>query len=211
MSIETILFDLDGTLIDTNELIQESFRHTFDHYGYTFSDEEMLQFNGPPLLHTFSKLNERLAGEMVKTYREHNLEHHNNYVKAFPNVKEVLRVLADHGVRMGIVSAKMRPGVKLGLEVTGIDSFFETIVSVDDVHHPKPHPEPVLKAMKAVDGKPETTLMVGDNYHDIESGKNAGTQTAAVAWSLKGEAFLQSFKPSYIMQDMTDLLEIVGV
>ncbi len=211
MNIKTILFDLDGTLIDTNELIQESFKHTFSQYGYSFTDREILQFNGPPLTHTFSALNPELVDDMIATYREHNLAHHNDYVKAFPHVQEVLQALSNNGMKMGIVSAKMRPGVELGLEVTGIRGFFDAIITIDDVHHPKPHPEPVLKAMKHIGGMAETTLMVGDNYHDIESGKNAGVKTAAVAWSLKGEAFLQSFKPTYVLQDMRDLLDVVGV
>ena len=211
MSIETVLFDMDGTLIDTNELIHKSFEYTLGYYGYSFTREEILQFNGPPLIETFTNLNPDLAEEMVETYRKHNLEHHNDYVKLFPNVKETLEVLQQHGKNMGIVSAKMRPGVKLGLEMTGIQSFFDTIITVDDVENPKPHPEPVLKAMKNVDGQQDSTIMVGDNYHDIESGKNAGMKTVAVSWSLKGEEYLQKFNPTYMIDDMRELLPIVGV
>src|SRR5690625_714201 len=211
MSIETVLFDMDGTLIDTNELIHKSFEYTLGYYGYTFTHEEILQFNGPPLIATFTNLNPDLAEEMVETYREHNLEHHNDYVKLFPNVKETLEILQQQGKKMGIVSAKMRPGVELGLEITGIENFFDTIVSVDDVENPKPHPEPVLKAMKNIGGKLETSIKVGDNYHDIESGKNAGMKTVAVSWSLKGEEYLQKFNPTYMIDDMRDLLPIAGV
>ncbi len=211
MSIKTILFDLDGTLIDTNELIHNSFEHTFAYYGYSFTREEILQFNGPPLIDTFSDLDPDLAEEMITTYRKHNLEHHNDYVKLFPNVKETLAELHGAGIKMGIVSAKMRPGVELGLEITGIDPFFDSIVTIDDIKNPKPHPEPVLKGLSALDGKPESSIMVGDNYHDIESGKNAGLQTVAVAWSLKGEKYLQQFNPTYTIDDMKDLLKIVGV
>jgi len=211
MSINTILFDLDGTLIDTNELIYKSFVHTFDHYGYSFSKEEILQFNGPPLIETFTELNPDLADEMIETYRKHNLKHHNDYVTLFPNVKETLDLLYENGKQLGIVSAKMRPGVELGLEVTGIKKYFKTIVSVDDIVNPKPHPEPVLKAIKNLQGEPNTSIMVGDNYHDIESGKNAGVQTVAVAWSVKGEEYLQQFKPTYMIEDMREILEVVGV
>ena len=210
MSIETILFDLDGTLIDTNELIHQSFEYTFNYYGYSFTREEILQFNGPPLIKTFTEINPDLAEEMIITYRKHNLEHHNDYVKLFPNVKETLKALHDAGKRMGIVSAKMRPGVELGLEVTGIRSFFDTIVAVDDVQNPKPHPEPVLRGAKALAAELKRSLMVGDNYHDIESGKNAGVKTAGVAWSLKGKEYLQKFNPTYMLEDMRDLLPIVG-
>lgn len=210
MKIETILFDLDGTLIDTNELIHQSFAHTFKQYGYTFTREEMLQFNGPPLIKTFRNLNPDLAEDMIRTYRKHNFEHHNQYVKLFPHVKETLIELQHQGFKMGIVSAKMRQGVELGLELTDIRSYFDTIISIDDVINAKPHPEPVLKAIANLKGEVETSLMVGDNYHDIESGKNAGVKTAAVAWSLKGVEYLQQFKPTYMVEDIRDLLPIVG-
>lgn len=211
MKIETILFDLDGTLIDTNELILESFRHTFNYYGYQFTNDELLTFNGPPLIDTFSSLDKYKADEMISTYREHNLAHHNDYVRLFPNVKETLEKLSKSNLKLGIVSTKMRTGVNLGLKVTGLEDFFEHIITIDDVHNAKPHPEPVLKGMNRLGGNPDTTLMVGDNYHDIEAGKNAGVHTAGVAWSGKGKEFLQQFKPTFMLDDMNDLLGIAGV
>lgn len=211
MSIETILFDLDGTLIDSNELIHQSFEYTLNYYGYSLTREEILHFNGPPLIKTFTKINPDKAEEMIETYREHNLEHHNEYVKLFPHVKETLRELQQNDIKMGIVSAKMRTGVEIGLEVTGIKEFFDAIVTIDDVKNPKPHPEPVLKGLNNLNSQPESSLMVGDNYHDIESGKNAGSRTVAVAWSLKGKEYLQKFNPTYMIEDMRELLSIVGV
>ena len=171
MSINTILFDLDGTLLDTNELIQKSFEYTFEYFGYSFTKEEILQFNGPPLMETFSNVNPDLAEEMVKVYRKHNHENHEKYVKLFPNVKETLDVLKENGKKLAIVTAKMRSGVELGLQLTKIKQYFDAIVTIDDVKNPKPHPEPVLKAMSELDAEKDERIMVGDNYHDIESGK----------------------------------------
>ncbi|MGM8366065.1 pyrophosphatase PpaX [Virgibacillus sp. W0181] len=211
MSIDTVLFDLDGTLIDTNELIISSFEHTFEHYGLTFTKKEIMEFNGPPLIDTFQEINPDLAEAMIDTYREHNIKHHDNFVKVFPYVLETVEQLRQHQIKMGIVSAKMRQGVLKGLSLTGLEDYFETIVSMDDVTHPKPHPEPVLKAMSNLGATPETSIMVGDNYHDIESGKNAGVKTAGVAWSEKGKEFLLNYDPTYMLEDMRDLLKIVGV
>src|SRR5690625_2886921 len=161
MTIKTILFDLDGTLIDSNELIEKSFEYTFAQFGYTFSREEILQFNGPPLTETFTKINPDLADEMLRTYRKHNMEHHDEYVKLFPNVKGTLDILKRHGVKMGIVSAKVHAGVRQGLEVTGIAPYFDTVIGVDDVENAKPHPEPVFKGMSDLEADEETALMVG--------------------------------------------------
>lgn len=211
MSIKTVLFDFDGTLIDTNELINKSFFYTFEQFGYSFSEEEILQFNGPPLQKTFTQINPQLAEEMIQTYREHNSKYHDEYVTLFPNVKETLDALKQAGFKLAIVSAKMRAGVDQGLEITNIGSYFDTIVTIDDVVNPKPHPESVLKALENLYAQPDEAIMVGDNYHDILSGNKAGTKTAGVAWSIKGEAYLRQYNPTYMIDDMIDLLKIVGV
>lgn len=211
MNIKTVLFDLDGTLIDTNELIDESFRHTFKTYDYVFTDEEIRGFNGPPLRDTFYNLNNGLAEEMIQTYREHNIANHEVYIQAFPHVEETIKALLEMDIKIGIVSAKMRPGVDLGLSIAGLSKYFETIVTIDDVKNPKPHPESVFLAMEKLQAKPAATIMVGDNFHDIEAGRDAGTQTAAVAWSKKGKGFLQQYNPTYMLEDMSDLIKIIGV
>lgn len=211
MSIKTVLFDFDGTLIDTNDLINKSFLYTFEQFGYSFTEKEILQFNGPPLQKTFSQINPQLAEEMIQTYREHNAKYHDEYVTLFPNVKETLDALQQAGLKLAIVSAKMRAGVNQGLEITNIGSYFDTIITIDDVSNPKPHPESVLKALENLYAEPTQAIMVGDNYHDILSGNKAGTKTAGVAWSVKGEAYLQQYNPTYMLEDMIDLLKIVGV
>jgi len=210
LSIQTILFDLDGTLIDTNELIISSFQHTFDYYDLKFSREEILHFNGPPLRDTFHAVNPQLADEMVRVYREHNIKNHDALVEAFPGVVDTVAKLYSKGYGLGIVTAKVDRTVDMGLELTGLNKFFNTVITFNDVTHSKPHPEPVFKAMKELNANPATTIMIGDNSHDIEAGKNAGIRTAGVAWSDKGRAFLESFKPTYMLETMEDLLDIVG-
>ncbi|MFD1848998.1 pyrophosphatase PpaX [Oceanobacillus bengalensis] len=210
MSIHTILFDLDGTLIDTNELIIESFKHTFNHYNLDYTREEIIEFNGPPLYETFKNIDPDRIDEMIDVYRGHNLQVHDQYVEAFPKVVETLEELKKREIKLGIVTAKMMDSVGKGIRIAGLEGMFDTIVSLDDVTHPKPHPEPVLKAMKALDAKAGTTLMVGDNSHDIESGQNAGVRTAGVAWSFKGKDRLLKLNPTYMLEEMTDLLAIIG-
>ncbi|GGB53921.1 pyrophosphatase PpaX [Virgibacillus dakarensis] len=211
MSIHTILFDLDGTLIDTNELIIASFEHTFHHYGKPFSREKAIEFIGPPLKESFQQIDPAQVNAMIATYREHNLQHHDEYVTAFPYVVETLTRLKKHGLQLGIVTTKMRHTVNKGLKLTAIDHFFETIITLDDVTHAKPHPEPIVKAMSNLSAQPETTLMVGDNSHDIEAGQNAGVATAAVAWSLRGKEELLAYNPTYMLDDIRDLLTIIEV
>lgn len=209
MDIRTVLFDLDGTLIDTNELIMESFKHTFEKFQLSFTEEEISTFNGPPLEETFHKVNPGKVSEMIDTYREHNLLHHEQYVQVFPNVMETLEQLKERHIKLGIVTSKMKDSALVGIELTGLSQFFEAIITWDDVVHPKPHPEPVIKALEALNGAAKSAIMIGDNYHDIVAGKRAGVLTAGVVWSRKGTKFLQSYDPTYMLDDMSDVLTIV--
>lgn len=210
MSIRTILFDLDGTLLNTNELIRASFEYTFKKFDMRFTPEEIKELNGPPLNETFHKIDPDQSEQMAAVYREYNIREHDRYVEPFPHVYETLKQLQDKGITLGIVSTKMKKTVMMGLELTNLTAFFPVIITYDDVTHKKPDPEPVEKAMKLLNADPETTLMVGDNYHDIVSGRRAGVQTAAVSWSEKTEAFLKSYHPTYYLDTMRDLLTVAG-
>ncbi|WP_243298045.1 pyrophosphatase PpaX [Bacillus litorisediminis] len=212
MQIDTVLFDLDGTLIDTNELIIQSFLHTMENYfPGQYEREHVLPFMGPTLQETFEKLNPTKVEEMIGTYREFNHREHDRLVKEFEGVYETVEALIRNGYKIGIVTTKIRETVLKGLKLTKLDPFFPVIVALDDVKKAKPDPEPIEKALQLLDSKPENTIMVGDNHHDILGGKNAGTMTAAVAWSVKGEDYLAQFKPDYMLQNMKDLLKILGV
>ncbi|WP_017472438.1 pyrophosphatase PpaX [Amphibacillus jilinensis] len=212
MAIKTLLFDLDGTLIDTNELIIASFHHTFKkHTDHNYSKEEILPFIGPPLIDTMKHVNPERAQEMMDTYREHNLANHDAYVKAYPTVVETIKILHQQGYKLGIVTTKITATAKLGLEITGLAPYFDVVIGLDEVEHAKPHPEPVIKALHALDRTPVDTIMIGDNYHDIEAGQNAGTKTAGVSWTIKGRESLVKLKPDYMLEHMSDLLTILEV
>ncbi|UOQ48262.1 pyrophosphatase PpaX [Gracilibacillus caseinilyticus] len=212
MKIETILFDLDGTLINTNELIIASFAHTIEKFGdRPYTREEILDFIGPPLVDSLKKVNADKVEELMATYREHNLANHDKYVEAYPTVVETIQKLKEAGFQLGIVTTKLNDTAKLGLKMTGMDQLFEVLIGLDDVENAKPHPEPILTAIDQLKANPMTTMMVGDNYHDIEAGHNAGVQTAGVAWTIKGRKILEAHDPDYMLEEMSDLLNIVGV
>ncbi|KUP05211.1 pyrophosphatase [Bacillus coahuilensis m2-6] len=212
MTINTVLFDLDGTLIDTNELIISSFLHTLEHYyPGQYTRETVLPFMGPPLDESFGELNSEKVDEMIAHYREYNLEHHDELVKEFVGVKETVVALHSQGYKMAIVSTKLHDSVVKGLKLTGLDQYFDVIIGYDDVTKAKPDPEPVFKALQALGSEPIESIMIGDNHHDIEAGQNAGTKTAAVAWSTKGREHLMQFHPDYMLEEMKDLLRILEV
>lgn len=209
MSIKTILFDLDGTLLDTNELIRKSFVHTLSLYKIPYTEADLTEYNGPPLLDTFTSLNPEKGEEMVKEYRRFNVENHDHHVSLFPNAIETLEALKKADIKTAIVTNKMRDVAKLGL--TGIDTYFkpEEFISLSDVSIGKPNPEGILKAMEVLGSEPSSTVIVGDSYHDIEAGQNAGIKTVGVTWSERGEEFLRSFKPTYMIRDLYELLHLI--
>ncbi|OLN23992.1 pyrophosphatase PpaX [Domibacillus antri] len=210
--ITTLLFDLDGTLINTNELIVESFLHTLNHFcPGQYKREDVYPFMGPPLIDTFEAIDKERAMEMVAHYRKFNLEQHDALVTEFQGVYETVRTLHENNYKMAIVSTKLHNSVVKGLKLTKLDAFFDVIIALDDVENAKPHPEPLQKALAALGSKPEEAMMIGDNYHDIEGGQNAGTMTAGVAWSIKGRDFLNEYNPDFMLESMTELLDILKV
>ncbi|GMB09092.1 pyrophosphatase PpaX [Thermolongibacillus altinsuensis] len=212
MNINTVLFDLDGTLINTNDLIIESFLHTLNkYYPNQYTREDVLNFIGPPLYDTFVAIDPERVDEMIETYRAFNHAHHDALVKEYETVYETVKTLREKGFKLGIVTTKIRHTVEMGLNLTKLAPFFDCVITLDDVEHAKPHPEPIQKALAQLKANPEETLMVGDNHHDILAGKNAGTKTAGVAWTIKGREHLAKYEPDFMLEKMSDLLEILGV
>lgn len=208
--ITTLLFDFDGTLGDTNELIISTFQHVLnDHFPGRFQREEILPFIGPSLHDTFSSIAPEMTDQLIDEYRVWNLANHDELVSAFDGVEGTLRRLYEMGMKMAVVSTKKRDMVERGLRLIGIDSYFETVIGLDDVTNAKPDPEPLILALERLDRTPEEALMIGDNFHDILGGQNAGVRTAAVAWALKGEDYLQTFKPDFMLHHMSDLYDVL--
>jgi pyrophosphatase PpaX len=210
--LTTLLFDLDGTLIDTNELIIKSFLHTLEQYfPGEYQRESVLPFLGPTLDDTFSKLNPEKVDEMCHVYRTFNKATHDSLVTEFPGVPETMKTLKEAGFKMGIVTSKMSDVALMGMDLTKITPYFDTIVANEHIKKPKPDPEAIYKALDALGSSPEEAIMVGDNGSDILAGKNAGTLTVGVSWSIKGREFVSSFEPDYMLDKITDIYPIVGV
>jgi len=212
MKITTLLFDLDGTLINTNELIIASFMHTLEKfYPGKYKREHVIPFMGPTLTESFTTVDENSVNELITEYRRFNVEMHDEFVEEYETVYETIETLHEKGYKIGIVTTKARNVVEMGLSFSRLKQFFDVVITIDDVQNAKPHPEPIQLALEKLEATPEETIMVGDNYHDIEGGKNAGTKTAGVEWSLKGKEFLESYHPDYMLEKMSDILSILGI
>lgn len=210
--INTLLFDFDGTLLDTNELIIQTFLSVLDeHYPGRYSREDVLHFIGPSLEQTFTAIDPERVDELTVQYRAINRMMHDELVEEYDGVAETLRLLKAQGLKMAIVSTKRSDTIRHGLKLMGVNDVFDVLVGLDHVSNPKPDPEPLHLALEQLGALHEEALMIGDNSHDIEGGKNAGVRTAGVAWSAKGEEFLAGFNPDFMLQHISDLLELTKV
>ncbi|MUT64960.1 pyrophosphatase PpaX [Paenibacillus sp. NEAU-GSW1] len=214
-SINTLLFDLDGTIVDTNELIIRSFLESLK--GVVpddFSRENIIPSMGLTLtdqMKLFSGLDD--VEHLVAAYRKVNLQLHDELVKPFANVDEVMSRLHKEGFKIGIVTTKMRFTTEKSLKFVGLYDYVnvDAIVTIDDVKHAKPHPEPVLMALEKLGSSPEETLMVGDSPVDMQSANAAGVLSVGVAWSLKGAEKLKESGAKHVIDDMRELYAFAGL
>ena len=212
--LTTVLFDLDGTLIDSVRLILDSYHHTLERHGQPpRTDEFWLAGLGTPLRVQFKHWaeNPEQLEAMIGTYREYNLEHHDRRVSAYPGIVDLVRDIRAAGYRTGLVTSKNKPGALRGLRLVGLEEAMELVIGADDVVNPKPHPEPVEAALRLLGCAADCALYVGDSIHDMESGRAAGVLTAAVLWGPFGREHLEGSEPDYWLETPDDLRRLLGL
>lgn len=207
----TVLLDLDGTLIDSLRLILDSYHHTLARHGLPpRTDEEWLKGVGTPLTVQLAEWRDELGTieAMIATYRDYNLKHHDRMVTVYPGVLEAVREIKSAGLQTGLVTSKNRQGALRGLKLVGLEALMDVLVCADEVTNPKPHPEPVEKAVALLGADPATTVYVGDSVHDMHSGRAAGVRTAAALWGPFGRAQLEDARPDFWLEAPEDLVRL---
>lgn len=207
-----IMFDLDGTLLDTNELIFESFRYTFAKYmpEKKLTEEELLSFLGPPLGASFERFfPKEMVPEIVDYYRVHNHDHHKAYVTMFPTVKETIQELKKRGYLLAIVTTKLHSVAQIGLDLFELTPYFDLILGMDDVEFAKPNPDSINRCLKHFDRS--KGIMIGDSTADIMAGKNAGVYTAGVEWTFKPVEVLTQLEPDFMLKELKDIIEYAEI
>ncbi|MGB5373873.1 MAG: HAD-IA family hydrolase [Polyangiales bacterium] len=211
IDMKTYLFDLDGTLLDSIELILKSFHHTARVHGRPErSDAHWLAGIGTPLRVQLSEMasSDEDLDALLETYREYNLEHHDAMAKPYPGIIEVVRTLHRKEAKLALVTSKLSRGATRGLRLLGLEVEFPVRVCADDVVQGKPHPEPVLKALSALDALPSDAIFIGDSDHDIQAGRRAGVETAAVSWGPFAREALEAAGPSHWIESPEELLRL---
>lgn len=211
-ALNAVLFDLDGTLIDTNEVIIASYTHAYQQILPELDTDRsrIIDEIGPPLWDIFGRYapDSKTVDRLVHAYHDYYKKHEATMHRLYPNVIETLKALKKRNIKIGIVTTKRKSAAQPSIDHYGLNDYFDVVIGYDDVTHPKPHKEPVEKALIALNHHSQA-LMVGDNQSDILSGQAAGVLTAGVAWSIKGRAHLEAVNPDYILTSMEDCLTIV--
>lgn len=209
--INTIIFDLDGTLVDTNDLVSKSFTHIFKMFfpEHKLSKEELISFYGPTLEASFSKYtkDKKILKQMLLEYQKFNIEFHDEYIKLFDNVLKTIKHLYSQRYNLAIVSSKRKKVINMGLKAAGLAPYFNVIVGFEDVSKHKPDPESIYMAL---DNFSDVTkaIYIGDNPSDIIAGRNAGIYTCGVNWSLKTME-LRRLNPDYYLYNIEEIIEVV--
>lgn len=206
-----VLFDLDGTLIDTNHLIVTSFQHVFrECLNLSVEAKEIVPYFGEPLVTTLARYSPERAEELTTRYRTFNEAHHDELIRQFADVKEMLADLKEAGVKTAVVTSKRRAMALRGLRISGLEDLMDTVVGVDETERHKPEAEPALLALQRLGEEPGAhALMVGDSHYDILCGRNAGVKTAAVGWSLQTRETLSASAPDFWVDTPADLSRLV--
>jgi len=184
MPSRVVLFDLDGTLIDSIPLILSSMKHAFEGHPNAPPVGEWVALIGTPL----DAMIRRWAGdeadvERVKErYKQHQWANHDAMVRAFPGVPEMLDALGARGARMAVVTSKLEPSARRSLDFLGLADHFECVVGLEATEKHKPDPAPVRYALERLGARPEEAAFVGDSPHDVIAGNAAGVATVATLW-----------------------------
>ena len=184
MTFRAVLFDLDGTLIDSVPLIVASMQHAFAGRERAPSVKEWVALIGTPLEAMIRRWGEDEADVALlrERYKEHQWANHDAMVRAFPGVPEALDALAARGVRMAVVTSKLETSARRSLEFLGLSRHFEAVIGLESTVRHKPDPEPVRHALVRLGAAPGEAAFVGDSPHDVVAGNAAGVATVAALW-----------------------------
>ena len=183
MRFPVVLFDLDGTLVDSAAIILGSFHHATETVLHRrFPDELILaRVGGTNLDHQMRLLDSEHVDELVRVYREHNDPQYSN-LPCFDGIVAVLARLKHEGRRLGVVSAKRRATVERVFDGMEIGGYFDVVVGSDDTERHKPDPEPLLRALELLDADARDAAYVGDSPFDVAAARAAGVFSVAVGW-----------------------------
>jgi pyrophosphatase PpaX len=218
--LKAVLFDFDGTIVDTTELIYESMRRaTGEVLGRELGRETLMANVGQPLSHQMELLADaqpEKTAELLEVYLHHNEELHEGLIQEFPKVGTSLARLRDADLRLAVVTSKRRFSVEMALDsFPDLRDVFDVFVAMEDTSEHKPLPAPLLKGLELLgDVSPERAAYVGDAPFDVAAARAAGITSVAVSWGAFTAEALRAAGPDHLFEDLNSavdfLLEAAG-
>jgi pyrophosphatase PpaX len=206
---DPVVFDLDGTVVDTVELIIESFRYaTSTVLGEVLPDEFIIAGVGRPLRTQMERLSAEHAQALYDVYREYNHRRHDELIRGYDGIEEVLVALKAAGRRTGIVTSKSRDTTAMAFRAVGLEAHFDVVVTATDTTEHKPSPVPLRLCLERLGATAAGSIYIGDSPFDIEAGAAAGMATAAVAWGVFGREALLAAGPDFWLDEPRDLMAL---
>lgn len=210
MKIDTILFDLDGTLLNTNHLIVESFQHAYRTINGVEKDRDyIVKTFGEPLALTMEREFDIPVEEAIRIYRSFHYERFEDLIDIFPGMAQTIMALHNRGYKLGVVTSRLKHTSIKGLRKYNLEKYFQCIITADDTQKHKPDPEPIHMALEKLNSLPEKTIMIGDSLFDIKCAHNAGTKAAIVSWSELSPDIYLAEKPEYVIEKAEDIVSIL--
>lgn len=212
MPIKFLMFDLDGTLVDTSIDINNALNYALSHYGFkNLSVEDTKKLVGEGLTRLVEKVigEERinLRDDIIKRFIDYYSGHLTEYSVIYPGVKETLEQLENY--KKAIISNKRETlSRKLLIDIT-LSKYFDLVIGSDTVAEKKPSPAPIIYAISKISVKPEESMIIGDSNYDIEAGKKAGVKTVAVTYGYKEREYIKD--ADYMIDKFEDLLGVLDI
>ena len=210
--LKAVLFDFDGTIVDTTELIHQSMLRATDEVLGRRLDRETLMANvGKPLPRQMELLDPEKAEDLLESYLLHNDKLHETLIKEFPNVQTSLARLRDAGLRLAVVTSKRRHSVEMALNsFPGLREVVDAFVTMEDTTEHKPLPAPLLKGLQLLgDVPPEKAAYVGDAPFDVTAARAAGVMSVAVSWGAFTEEALLAAEPDYLFEELDSAVDFL--
>lgn len=209
-NINTLLFDVDGTILDTKEFIIQATEHALLTLGYIVPDRNIIASKVGMAFPDFYNSLSGSKKDIDKLIEEHRNFQYKNYnlVSPFPGTVETLRELKRRGYKIAAITTRSKNTVHQTLINSGIYDLFDTIICGEDAKALKPDPAPLFKALEIIERSPETAVMIGDSHFDIEAGKNAHTKTIRAIYGFHNDN-LKNPEPDFYIDNIIDLLKLL--
>jgi len=211
--LSAALFDFDGTLVDTTEMIHQGMRHAASTVlsREDIPRETLLANVGQPLPRQMELIDAEKAELLLEAYRQHHEENHDALIREFPGIEESLGRLRSAGIKVAVVTSKRQISVEMALKnFPDLRNVVDRFVTMEDTKEHKPHPEPLLRGLELLGGVPkEEAAYVGDSPFDVEAAKAAGLTSVAVSWGAFSEDRLREAEPDHLVPDIESAVAVL--